>query len=442
LPVFGIASRLFGRRTAIVAAGLACVHPFLIALSATAFSESLYFTLFLSGVYVVLRGLDRPSYRVWCLVGGVLALAYLTRPEALVMLALAVMVRAIAPGGTLRRRIGWGLGAVAVFLLLVSPYVAFLYRATGQLRIEGKSLFHLTYGKRLLAGQTADQAQFSVNERAEGTGIWMRPLVALLPEARAEPLTIARIAAGAARQNAPLLLARLASPWVGGPLMFGLAMVGFFRRPWRRTEALSHLFVALAALGCLVGPLSTLFDIPRFVYVFVPLLVIWGSEGIVQVFRWTAVTAGIVPAGLSRRICGVALSGLLVVVVLASSLRNVPGEMQRGPESRVVENVGEWIRGQQDRPVTIMDFNTLLAFYAGGQWIHPPYANGDVALRFLDAARVDYVVLRPSSSFDYYRDWYEHGIPSSRAELVRLWSDPYFNGELKIVRWHPTDGGR
>jgi hypothetical protein len=167
-----------------------------------------------------------------------------------------------------------------------------------------------------------------------------------------------------------------------------------------------------------------------------------------QVFRWAdATTAGVLPARLSRRICGIALSGLLAAVVLGSSLRNVPrlGNFQQSSrDSRVVEEVGEWIRRQQDRPATIMDVTTQIAFHAAGQWIHPPYANGEVALRFLDAARVDYVVLRRQDSnwSDYSRDWYERGIPSSRAELVRVWSDPYFSGELKIVRWHPADGRR
>jgi hypothetical protein len=442
LPVFGIASRLFDRRTALVATLLACVHPFLVALSATTYSESLYFTLLFSGVYLVLRGLERPSYRVWCLVGGVLALACLTRPEALLILAMAVAVRVIVPGGTRRQRIGWGLGAVAVFVLLVSPYAAFLHRATGQLRIEGKSVTHLALGTRLVAGQSEDEAQYSVNERLEGTGIWMRPVVALIPETHVEPLTIARVAAQAARRNAPLLLIRLSSPWVGGPLMFGLAMVGFFRRPWRRNDALSHLFATLTALACLVGPLSSPFHDMRFVYVFAPLFVIWGSEGIVQVFRWTTATAArVVSAGVSRRLCGIALSGLLAVVVLGSALRNVPGPVRGGPESRVTVTVGEWIRGQQDRPVTIMDITTQLAFHAGGEWIHPPYANGEVALRFLDAAKVDYVVLRrrDDNFSNYYRDWYERGIPSARAELVYVSSDPYFDGDLKIVRWHRAD---
>jgi hypothetical protein len=233
-----------------------------------------------------------------------------------------------------------------------------------------------------------------------------------------------------------VLLGRLSSPWAGGPLMFGLAMVGFLLRPWPRDAALGHLFVTLAAVGCLVGPLSTPYHNERYTFVLFPFLIIWGSEGIVQVFRWAEATAGsVVSAGSRRRVCGIALSGVVLLVIMASSLRNVPG-LFPGPDTRVVVDVGQWIHGQQDRPVTIMDVTGRLAFHAGGQWIHPPYASGDVALRFLDAARVDYVVLRQEDGWmDYYRDWYLHGIPSARAELVPVWPDQH-NGDWKIFRWH------
>jgi hypothetical protein len=171
----------------------------------------------------------------------------------------------------------------------------------------------------------------------------------------------------------------------------------------------------------------------------------WGSEGIVQVFRWAhATAAGVVPPGPSRQICGIALSGLLAAAVLGFAVKGVPGLdsfRQSRPESRIVEEIGEWIRGQQNRPVTIMADGGQIAFHAGGQWIHPPYASGEVALRFLDAAKVDYVLLgeKDGNWSNYYRDWYERGIPSSRAELVYVSSDPYFNGDLKIFRWHRPD---
>ena len=65
-----------------------------------------------------------------------------------------------------------------------------------------------------------------------------------------------------------------------------------------------------------------------------------------------------------------------------------------------------------------------------------PYCTGELALRYLDATRVDYVILRRSEKFtQYYEDWLEHGIPDRRAELVQL---PSIAGvdRFTVYRWH------
>ncbi len=59
LPVFGVGSRLFNRRVGFIAAALALLHPLLVHLSFTVFSEGPYTTLFLSAVYFVVRALMR-----------------------------------------------------------------------------------------------------------------------------------------------------------------------------------------------------------------------------------------------------------------------------------------------------------------------------------------------------------------------------------------------
>src|SRR5712692_4340362 len=55
LPVFGIASRLFNRRVGFIAATLTLLHPVLVNLSFTVFSEGPYTTLLLCAVYLVVR---------------------------------------------------------------------------------------------------------------------------------------------------------------------------------------------------------------------------------------------------------------------------------------------------------------------------------------------------------------------------------------------------
>src|SRR5260370_16053691 len=82
LPVFGVGSRLFNRQVGFIAAALALLHPLLVHLSFTVFSEGPYTTLFLTAVYCVVRALNDSSTRNWLLVGTVFGLSYLVRTEA------------------------------------------------------------------------------------------------------------------------------------------------------------------------------------------------------------------------------------------------------------------------------------------------------------------------------------------------------------------------
>lgn len=99
LPVFGIASRLFNRRVGFIAATLTLLHPLLLHLSFTVFSEGPYATLFLSATYLVVRALDEPSTRNWLLVGVMFGLTWLLRAEASAAFAIAVLFALLATRG-------------------------------------------------------------------------------------------------------------------------------------------------------------------------------------------------------------------------------------------------------------------------------------------------------------------------------------------------------
>ncbi len=104
--------------------------------------------------------------------------------------------------------------------------------------------------------------------------------------------------------------------------------------------------------------------------------------------------------------------------------------------SHVDKEVGLWIGRQQSRPARIMDVSIPLAYHAGAQFTYFPYCTGELALRYLDAAQVDYIVLRRGERFtQYYEDWLTHGIPDHRAELLQL-SSVADADKFVVFRWH------
>src|SRR5712692_8602612 len=114
LPVFGIASRLFNRRVGFIAATLTLLHPLLVHLSFTVFSEGPYATLLLSATYLVVRALDQSSTRNWLLVGVTFGLTWLLRAEASAALAIAVLFALFASPGERAVRLKRAMVAVAV----------------------------------------------------------------------------------------------------------------------------------------------------------------------------------------------------------------------------------------------------------------------------------------------------------------------------------------
>jgi hypothetical protein len=117
------------------------------------------------------------------------------------------------------------------------------------------------------------------------------------------------------------------------------------------------------------------------------------------------------------------------------AVRRLPLFTDSAAPTRIDKEVGVWLGHQQNHPVKIIDLSIPLAFHAGAQFTYFPYCDDDMALRYLDAAQVDYVVLRRGEKFTkYYQDWVEHGIPDERAELVDI-SPLAGADQFRIYRW-------
>ncbi len=475
LPVFGIASHLFNRRVGIVAAILASLHPVLVNLSFSVLSEAPYVTLLLTAIYLVVRALNHPSIGPWLLVGGAFGLAHLTRQEALAAFLIAVLFALTATDGSRAIKCKRAVAAITVFLVLAAPEIVFIYKSTGRIALEGKSAQFFALGKRILIAGTnreidhqppewqidepssahnvaswepweAKWAFYAIDARLNKTGVAMRSHSDVVRETHIKPKELFHLLLQGARQNVPLLLMVLSSKWLGAPLLPALALLGAFRRPWRRPQASSRLFVMFIA----AAPVVVTFSAPwsyantRYYFVLVPFLLIWASNGLVEFGRWLkASSAALGWPVLHRPVvsdCIIpGLIGFVLVIYPVKEVRKIHNFIEGSPSTRVEKQMGLWI-GQQQNPGRIIDLanHLALAFYAHAQWVHFPYSNAELALRFLDAAQVDYVVLRSEETFtQYYADWLTRGIPDPRAE--RLHVSPSIDGKLVVYRWHRLD---
>ena len=468
LPVFGIASRLFNRRVGLIAALLTALHPLLINLSFAVLSEGPYITLFLSAVYVVVRALDRPSLRLWSLAGGAFGLTYLLRQEALAALLIAVLFALAATGGGAIIRCKRAALAIGVFLALALPQVIFIYRSTGKVRLDGKSAQFFALGKRILAAEaTSGAAQepmngqpdepsaapnvpsweswqtkwafYAVDAHLNRTGIAMRSHTEVVQETQITLKDLFHLVGKGVRQNAPELLRQLTERSLGAPLLPALALLGALRRPWRRPKASSRLFVMLVAAAPVLATFTALWTQTRYYYVLVPLLLIWAANGLVELGLWLKASSAALGWRVVARpvVSEWTIPGLVALALVIGSIRPVREDYifrDGSPSTRVEKELGLWI-GQQQQQARIMDLYIPLTFHADAQWVHFPYCSAELALRFLDAAQVDYIVLRRDETFtQYYKEWLEHGIPNRRAELLHV--SPEADARFALYWWH------
>src|SRR5215469_14467196 len=300
LPVFGVALRLFDRRTAAIAAILAGVFPLFINLSFTVFSEGPYLTVLLCAVYLALNAFPHPSIQNWALAGGAFGLAYLIRQEAVAALVFAVVTGFLANQAAVILRARNALAALTVFFILALPQVLLLYTSTGKFRLEGKSAINYAWGTRTMAelaafrsqGWTEQDADYdaanSINANLEGTGVGMRPNADIIRETHIRVGEVARFVREALHRNTPELFARFRERWIGAPFLPALALLGAVRRPWPRQRAFQHLFVILVPVAAILATFTVVHAIYVRNYFFLaPFLIIWGAHGLLVLAHWT-----------------------------------------------------------------------------------------------------------------------------------------------------------
>lgn len=478
LPVFGIASRLFTRRAGYVAAILVLLHPVAVYLSFSVYSEGPYATLLLSSIYLTIRALDEPSTKRWMFVGGGFALCYLVRPEAFAAFAITLSFAFVATRGSYSVKFKRASVAALVFLVIALPQVMFLYNKTGKLMLEGKSTILFSYtGSRMLAAERHPGADYvmpgglhdvpsaapdreggyperwgdkwafyGINSQVRPTGMAMRPFVEVARDNRPNLKDSFALLKRGIRRNVPNFLPKLFSPWIG-PLLPALALLGVVRRPWRGLKATRRLYVMSVTLAPVIAMFFVLWGDDRYWFIFLPLLSVWAANGVLEVAMWVKTSSA--AAGwtlLSRTLPSnwiiPSLLVLAIVVSPASSVRKNFTFSDYAPPTRVDKEVGLWIGHLQNHPIRVMALSLPVSYHAGAQQhLYFPYCTGDLAVRYLDAAHVDYVVLRRGKKFTkYYDDWLTTGIPSGRAELLQL-PPGEKSDDLVVYRWHWNDSG-
>jgi len=138
LALYWLTARLSDRTRGLIAAVLLAVLPDACRFGADVLSDLPHLALYLVGLAALLTGMQTERGRFLLVAAAASALAFLTRPEGGSVLLVGVVVLALHRRWPVKRRAGFAVAMIAVFLCLAGPYQL----ATGKL-IQKKPLREL-----------------------------------------------------------------------------------------------------------------------------------------------------------------------------------------------------------------------------------------------------------------------------------------------------------
>ena len=432
-PVYGVAATCYGRRAGYTAAIITAAFPFLVQLSSVVLADSLFLTLATTGTFFLLRAAGGRRVGDAAACGLSFVLAYLTRPEGLLLelLALAVVLAPLGLRSVDRRRVASLVLATAVpFVVLAAPYVVFLSAHAGHLRVEGKSVLNLDIGLRMDRGMSYVVAADAIDDSLNQIGPEIRQDYFFESPGRAHPSLATILAFGAHNLVRHVReIAHVAASRLCGTVLFALlGIAGFIAGPWTRRRAWNQAILVANGLVFAVALASVYHFWDRYFIGFAPLLIVWAANAVDVIARAMATRTGmrrldLVPA---------ALAGTFLIALVFSMKSSFADDSSTHAE----EQAGLWLAQHGGAGARVLSISDQAVFYANGTWFMLPYAPGnDAARRYVLKIHPQFVVLDREFAVErpYVTAWLNSGMPIPGARVVYARSEAGLRS-IEIIR--------
>lgn len=370
VPLYGLLRPAGGERVALVACVLAAIGPYLARYSVDVRTESPFLLFTTTSLFFIQRGAAAKSWKSFLAAGASAGFAYLLRPEAAGLLAVAALGLALS-----RRRSrsagAWAAKAFASvalgFALFASPYIWHLSRESGKLTISRKAALTFSISLQeagfLKTGTLSPASSLSIAEYArDNPGTFaVRTLYELVRAIGAfvEALHYA---------FAPFFL------W---------GLVVSFQTPWeQRRDGWVALFFVFYVLT-----FAVIYANRRYLLQVVPASLLWVALGLEHSRRC-------LNGRLRPPLAGWAVAFLVLFIgllTLPKTLKSVAGDKMH------VREAGRYLQEQRGgKPLRLLAADNRLAFYAGASFSSlENIATAEVARR-IRSGEVDYVAGDPA----------------------------------------------
>lgn len=379
VPLYLLGMDICSRQVALCAALLAVVWPPLVSSSCEVMTQATYDTIQLFGIYFVWRMFRQPTVRRAALAGGLLGLAYLTRPEGVLLFLVVPLPLLLLSYREFiaDRRVPAAYGAG--FLVLFALNVVLVHHITGEWQMSAKTDSALN-----------DALSYYLN----------------LPDLNYVPgyepkgyLEIIREYPGFilinTLKNLRATWQTILPPWLWGLVVFGFLAGGFSREK----NAINGFLVATLAPFAVI--IVFYYVSPGYAEPYLPAFFLWGANGLVMLEKlagkklplgkwqtWSAFNG--------RLPLAVAATAVYSLLVLSSQVRaDIPDsayhpDMDNG--RRDEKRIGLLLK-ENLPPGKIMTRWARVAFYAEREWVNiPAVVNLDGVVRTAMDNKVRYLI--------------------------------------------------
>lgn len=441
-PVFVLARRIYGVRTACLATVLTAIFPALTVnvLFWGTLTEPLYLFLLYGALACLLVGLEDGKPRMFPIAGALLGLAYLTRPEAVVYLGVFFMFASIWLLKAMKRARTWhALGLfILSFLLLAIPYIGYLHAHTGQWMISGKIPFVWQQ-----ANTNKGKKQF--NDLMPGGEIaWLSPerlRVNTMQSVLASPDDILHRVVTNARSFKDNFFKGNSFWWGFTPLV----VVALFTQPWDRSR-LRHEAFLITSILVLMLTFFPFFYGTRFFAPAFPVLLIWTAQGALYLGGWLQDTVALWRGKLhSNTYLKLVLRWLPAGMVTALMIVMIPiiGKGRIDDTFYGDKEVGLWLKLHTAVDAKVMTVDLGVALYANRRWVPLPRTDWVHFLRYARDHGANYMVVRDYKLVEQQAELahiLERGAPE--LELVFSFEESHMPGSIKTLAYrisNPSD---
>lgn len=429
LSIFLLTGMVFGRRGALVAAALVAVHPMFIALSGSVYSESLYFTIWIFGIYFALQTLRGNVLRHAVLAGLFFGIAYLVRPEAIAysfLTAIWVLMSAVLQRLEIRNALLRAAAATLVTAVVATPYVVWLSANSGYIRLEGKSVINNIHSKRMIQGMNYQEAGYGLgpNGEVEGPYLFENQFDIVRDDTSDTKALISFVFRDLGYRGLKLGWNVVRTRTIGSPILVILAVIGFLIVGYSHRRVFEEGFLALVVVAYLVMLLSLRWWWNRFLFPLALIITPWAGAGVSQITRWIQERAD-VPAGnksLRSRLAAAMAACIIFASMIIPSVIAVLGDATFNiTRFTALREAGQWLYAQEGGNKSYMGNSAVFAYYAHGTRMYLPYASESVTLEYIHRKNPDFIVLREDdrNKRPYIGKWLQSGIPDKCASEIK-----------------------